>query len=44
MIGDLILWIKQFFKETFCIHDYKNHYIHQIGTSYEKCTKCGRIK
>ena len=38
------LFNKYYGKETFCIHDYKTIYIHQVGTSYEKCTKCGRVK
>lgn len=44
MIGDLILFIRQFFKECFCIHNYKRQYTIMGEWSYEKCTKCGRVK
>ncbi len=46
MIGDFILWIKQVFKETFCVHDYEQKGTYGIYNShgYLKCKKCGRIK
>jgi hypothetical protein len=44
MLGDIILAVKQAFKEFFCIHNYTTHYVHPVGRSYEKCTKCGRIR
>lgn len=46
MIGDFILWIKQVFKETFCIHDYRQKGTYGIYNShgYLECKKCGRIK
>jgi len=38
MIGDIIEWFKEHFKEQFCIHSYSY-------TCLEKrCRKCGRIK
>ena len=42
MIGDLILSIRQWIKQNFCIHDYRptcygGHY-------YRQCIKCGRVK
>lgn len=43
MIGDWILAIKQWWKQLWCIHDYKTHYVHQAGRSYEECSKCERI-
>ena len=44
MLGDIILAIKQAIKEFFCVHNYETNYVHQVGRSYEQCTKCGRIK
>ena len=44
MLGDMILAVKQAIKEFFCIHSYETHYVHQVGRSYEQCTKCGRIR
>ncbi|GAN37486.1 hypothetical protein LC1917_0049 [Lacticaseibacillus paracasei NRIC 1917] len=46
MIGDMILSAKEFFSQTFCIHDYltKNREVGtQTFTIYE-CKKCGRSK
>lgn len=43
MIGDIILFIKKWWKQNItCIH----HYEHRIGAacSYDECTKCGRTK
>ncbi|QBZ69784.1 hypothetical protein [Enterococcus phage vB_EfaM_Ef2.3] len=46
MVGDFILWVKQAWKETFCIHDYtvKGVYKTLDSHGYLKCNKCGRIK
>jgi hypothetical protein len=44
MFGDLILKIKEKWKQFWCIHDYKQHYVHQVGRSYDECSKCGRIR
>lgn len=42
MLGDIILWLKSFKKELFCIHEYG---IRWIGTQcYKSCKKCGRVK
>lgn len=42
MIGDIYLFIKQFLKETFCIHEYFHR---SIGIqSWKECKKCGRVK
>jgi len=38
MIGDLILWLKDSWREQFCIHDY------DYRPWYNECKKCGRIK
>lgn len=46
MIGDFIIWIKQAWKENFCIHDYELQH-ENLGLGYKfyrKCKKCGRIK
>lgn len=42
MIGDLYLFITLFWKQTFCIHDYKHARFMQYHT--KTCKKCGRIK
>lgn len=42
MFGDFILWIKQSWKEFWCIHDYQ--YTGKLDYRYEMCTKCGRLK
>ena len=46
MIGDFILWLKQIFKETFCVHVYKTKGTYGLYDShgYLKCEKCGRLK
>ena len=43
-MGDLILWIKTWFKENFCIHDYKAKEMGIFGEIVYICKKCGRIK
>lgn len=46
MIGDIILYLRTLFKQTFCIHDYKYKSMEigiQMFTS-RKCTKCKREK
>ena len=46
MVGDIILRLKHFFNQTFCIHDYitKNREVgFQTFTVYE-CKKCERTK
>lgn len=42
MIGDIILIIKRFFKQLFCIHNYRCYH---CGTDYNyiKCNKCGKL-
>ena len=42
MIGDIYLFIKQFLKETFCIHEYFRKSINI--SSWKVCKKCGRVK
>lgn len=45
MVGDLIIIIKHFFKQTFCIHEYEKQ-TRLIGNDCRKsytCKKCGRI-
>lgn len=46
MVGDIILWIKQFIKQQTCIHNYKPNRISLIlkGHGFDECTKCGKIK
>lgn len=42
MIGDIILWIKQFVKQQTCIHEYKTDKIGIITGLFcgEICSKC----
>lgn len=42
MIGDIYIFIKKFFKQTFCIHEYFRKSI-DIPT-WRVCKKCGRVK
>ena len=42
MIGDIYLFIKHFWKETFCIHEYYRKSIDI--SSWKVCKKCGRVK
>lgn len=42
MIGDIYLFIKQFLKEQFCIHEYVRKSIDTC--SWKECKKCGRFK
>lgn len=44
MIGDIILWIKQFIKQQACLHDYKVIYRKDTGDSFYNCCKCDKIK
>ena len=44
MFGDTILMIKEWWTQFWCIHDYKTHYVHQVGRSYDECSKCGRTR
>ena len=40
MIGNIILWVKNFTKQQFCIHEYK---IQQKGEyDWLECEKCGK--
>jgi len=41
MIGDFILWIKEVWKENFCIHDYEPFGVYKSYTlgAHEKCKK-----
>ncbi len=44
MIGDLYLFIRKLFNQTFCIHNYK-HKIVECGMqqfTYKVCDKCKR--
>lgn len=45
MIGDVYIWLRRFFKESFCIHNYVEHYRHSYPpVYYNECEKCGRVK
>lgn len=46
MFGDFILYIKESWKEFWCIHDYKfDRALWLIPTHLtEKCGKCGRLR
>lgn len=42
MFGDLILWIKEHWKQYWCIHDYQRQ--GKLDFRYCACTKCGKRK
>lgn len=42
MVGDFILWVRGFFKQTFCVHEYE--YKEILGGGFFRCRKCGRIR
>lgn len=42
MFGDLILWIKEHWKQFWCIHDYQ--WQGKLDFRYCACTKCGKSK
>ena len=44
MVGDLVLWIKKFWKQQTCIHNYKWINRKDNGGSFENCLKCDKIK
>ena len=44
MFGDIILWIKLFFKQQTCIHDYKWVNRRDNGADFQVCKKCDKIK
>ena len=44
MIGDLVLWIKQTWKQQTCIHDYRVVNRLDNGGSYEVCNKCEHLR
>lgn len=44
MIGDLILIVCKKFKQTFCIHHYKQHSACFGEYMWWKCEKCGRVR
>lgn len=45
MIGDIILWIKQFIKQQTCIHDYKpNRIVNIMNRPFDECIKCDKLK
>lgn len=41
MIGDLILKLRSWLKQCFCIHDYRA--IRTFDKTWYRCSKCGRI-
>lgn len=42
MIGDLFLKIRDYLRQTFCLHEYM--YIETFNSGFFRCKKCGRIK
>lgn len=46
MVGDIILGIKNFFKqEILCIHEYEEKTIlANVEITYKECKKCGKVK
>ena len=43
MFGDLILWIREKWKQFWCIHEYQQHDCGPTRLWYE-CKKCGKVK
>ena len=43
MIGDLILDIKRWLKQHFCIHKYNTVYRKDNGNTFRECIKCSNI-
>ena len=46
MIGDMIISLKKFLKQTFCLHKYRT-YSREVGIhiiTFCECEKCGRSK
>ena len=44
MIGDLVLFLKLFFKQQTCIHNYLYVNRKDNGGSFQNCSKCDKIK
>ena len=44
MFGDIILWLKTFFSQQTCIHDYKPVYRRDTGGGFDICRKCKKIQ
>ena len=42
MIGDLILAIKEWWKQLWCMHEYRSHI--RSNFRYAQCIKCGKMK
>jgi len=43
MIGDIVLWIKKFWKQQTCIHDYRIIIRKDTGGDFHSCFKCDKI-
>ena len=43
MVGDLIIFIKMFFIQNTCYHNYKDIYRKDTGGGFKQCTKCGKL-
>ena len=43
MFGDLILWIREKWKQFWCIHEYEYKFVTRVHC-YEQCKKCGKVK
>ena len=42
MLGDIILFFRNWWKKFTCVHEYKHK---ELGTiSFDECCKCGRVK
>lgn len=45
MIGDTLLFLKEKWKQCFCLHDYQEYFVNAVVPKYyRKCRKCGRVK
>ena len=43
MFGDIVLFIKEKWKQFWCVHNYKHRDL-PANCSHYYCTKCGKIK
>jgi hypothetical protein len=44
MLGDIILYVKEFIKQQTCIHKYINVHRKDTGGSFEMCINCEKSK
>lgn len=44
MLGNLILWMREVWKQQTCVHTYEWIYRKDNGNSFENCSKCDLVK